>query len=249
MMLRESVFFLNLSQMCSCSPTHLPQIAKELQDIEEFKGDVEASSKYLATKTFESLNVLFEASQEIQDWLTECADMIAGCGENVTWVTPLGLPVVQPYTYLVAKKNGDTGITMDMNKMKHLYHLSPSEVPVKKVSKMKHKNGFPPNFIHSLDSCHMMLTSLHLWSKGITFASVHDCYWTHATDVPTMNKVSLKSSQFCIYSFTILQFRPVVTSSYLFTPHLFWRISQSTFLKDTLNTRPRSMSCQRRRGS
>lgn len=44
---------------------------------------MEASSKYLATKTFESLNVLFEASQEIQDWLTECADMIAGCGENV----------------------------------------------------------------------------------------------------------------------------------------------------------------------
>ena len=73
--------------------------------------------------------------------------------------------------------------------MKHLYQLSPSEVPVKKVGRTKHKNGFPPNFIHSLDSSHMMLTALHLWSKGVTFASVHDCYWTHASDVPIMNKV------------------------------------------------------------
>merc|ERR1719403_638827 len=173
------------------------QIAKELQDIEEFTGDLDASSKYLATKTFESLNVLFEASQEIQDWLTECADMIASCGENITWVTPLGLPVVQPYTYLVAKKKGVSGVSMDM---KHLYQLSPSEVPVKKVGRTKHKNGFPPNFIHSLDSSHMMLTALHLWSKGVTFASVHDCYWTHASDVPIMNKtcrdqfISLHSS-------------------------------------------------------
>ena len=34
----------------------------------------------------------------------------------------------------------------------------------------------------------MMLTSLHLWSQGVTFASVHDCFWTHAEDVETMNK-------------------------------------------------------------
>merc|ERR1712218_230920 len=59
----------------------------------------------------------------------------------------------------------------------------------RKVSSIKNKNGFPPNFIHSLDSSHMMLTSLDLWSKGITFASVHDCFWTHATDAETMNRV------------------------------------------------------------
>ena len=211
------------------------QIAKELQDINEFTGDLEASSKYLATKTFESLNVLFEASQEIQDWLTECADMIASCGENVSWVTPLGLPVVQPYTYLVAKKKGVSGVTMDM---KHLYSLQPSEVPVKKVTKTKHKNGFPPNFIHSLDSSHMMLTSLHLWSKGITFASVHDCYWTHATDVPAMNKVS----QFIKHMITVhfkFPFRPAATSSYLCTRHRFWKIFRNISLSDTLTLRPR----------
>ena len=41
---------------------------------------------------------------------------------------------------------------------------------------VKHRNGFPPNFIHSLDSSHMMLTSIYLWHEGITFASGS---WTH----------------------------------------------------------------------
>lgn len=53
----------------------------------------------------------------------------------------------------------------------------------------KQKNAFPPNFIHSLDSTHMMLTSLYCQRSGVTFASVHDCFWTHACTVDIMNKV------------------------------------------------------------
>lgn len=55
---------------------------------------------------------------------------------------------------------------------------------------MKQKNAFPPNFIHSLDSSHMMLTSLHCERAGVVFVSVHDCYWTHPSTVPLMNKVN-----------------------------------------------------------
>ena len=55
---------------------------------------------------------------------------------------------------------------------------------------MRHRNAFPPNFIHSLDATHMMLTALQCQRAGITFASIHDCYWTHACDVDTLNKVS-----------------------------------------------------------
>lgn len=54
---------------------------------------------------------------------------------------------------------------------------------------MKQKNAFPPNFIHSLDSSHMMLTSLHCERAGITFVSVHDCFWTHPNTVEIMGKV------------------------------------------------------------
>lgn len=47
----------------------------------------------------------------------------------------------------------------------------------------KQRNAFPPNFIHSIDSSHMMLTAIHSQAAGISFASVHDCFWTHPSTV------------------------------------------------------------------
>lgn len=61
---------------------------------------------------------------------------------------------------------------------------------------MKQKNAFPPNFIHSLDSSHMMLTSLHCERVGITYVSVHDCFWTHPSSVEIMGKVIIINSNF-----------------------------------------------------
>lgn len=37
------------------------------------------------------------------------------------------------------------------------------------------------------------INSSFLHSAGLTFVSVHDCYWTHALTVDTMNKVSVPS--------------------------------------------------------
>jgi DNA-directed RNA polymerase len=53
----------------------------------------------------------------------------------------------------------------------------------------RQKSAFPPNFVHSLDSTHMLLTSLACKEHHLTFASVHDSYWTHACDVPLMNRL------------------------------------------------------------
>ncbi len=100
---------------------------------------------------------------------------------------------------------------------------------------MKQKNAFPPNFIHSLDSSHMMLTSLHAEQAGITFVSVHDCYWTHPSTVEVMNrvmKIILKTSVCCALRYSILLSyfifsRFVESSLWLFTRNLFWRTCQS----------------------
>lgn len=62
---------------------------------------------------------------------------------------------------------------------------------------MKQKNAFPPNFIHSLDSSHMMLTSLYCERAGITYVSVHDCFWTHPNTVEIMGKVIIINVEKC----------------------------------------------------
>lgn len=69
---------------------------------------------------------------------------------------------------------------------------------------MKQRNAFPPNFIHSLDSSHMMLTSLFCEREGISFVSVHDCFWTHPNTVHIMNKVIIFNEKIKFLTITLL---------------------------------------------
>ena len=72
------------------------------------------------------------------------------------------------------------------------------------VNVSKQVSAFPPNFIHSLDATHMMLTALEcrvclpgdllfsfnsFQANDITFASVHDSYWTHASSIGKMSEI------------------------------------------------------------
>ncbi|KAF2428308.1 DNA/RNA polymerase [Tothia fuscella] len=104
---------------------------------------------------------------------------VAEFKSSVIWTTPLKLPVVQPYRASKTKEifTSLQGITIREPK------------PDDPVSKRKQLQAFPPNFIHSLDATHMLLSALKCDEIGLTFASVHDSFWTHAGDVPVMNQV------------------------------------------------------------
>ncbi|NWZ96314.1 RPOM protein, partial [Nesospiza acunhae] len=150
------------------------QIEKRLKEIDEFPEEyLWEASHYLVKQVFNSIKEMFSATRDIQNWLTESAKLIAQSGRTVEWVTPLGLPIIQPYY-----RSRSTVVTP----------LCPA-LSSRKPDTVKQKNAFPPNFIHSLDSTHMMLTALHCLRKGLTFVSVHDCYWTHALTVDVMNQV------------------------------------------------------------
>lgn len=55
------------------------------------------------------------------------------------------------------------------------------------VAVKRQTTAFPPNFVHSLDSTHMMLTAIEMDKFGVPFAAVHDSYWVHAGNVDAMN--------------------------------------------------------------
>lgn len=98
---------------------------------------------------------------------------------TVVWTTPLRLPVVQPY-----RKTGSKEIRTN------LQNIALAEPQVwDPVSKRKQLQAFPPNFIHSLDATHMILSVLKCNDAGLTFASIHDSFWTHACDVDTLNTI------------------------------------------------------------
>ncbi|XP_024859792.1 DNA-directed RNA polymerase, mitochondrial isoform X2 [Kryptolebias marmoratus] len=171
------------------------QIEKRLKETDDFPKDyVWEASHYLVRLVFSGLKEMFTGTREIQDWLTESARLISKSGHSVEWVTPLGLPIIQPYHRTRSK--------VVRNKMQNI-NLQITHDAKERPDTVKQKNAFPPNFIHSLDSTHMMLTSLHCHSAGLTFVSVHDCFWTHALTVDTMNKI-------CREQFVALHSQPIL---------------------------------------
>ncbi|XP_065555980.1 DNA-directed RNA polymerase, mitochondrial isoform X1 [Lathamus discolor] len=156
------------------------QMEKRLKEIDDFPEEyLWEASHYLVKQVFNSIKEMFSATRDIQNWLTESAKLIAQSGQTVEWVTPLGLPIVQPYY-----RSRPTVLNCSMQNLS-----VKSTYSNQKPDTVKQKNAFPPNFIHSLDSTHMMLTALHCLRQGLTFVSVHDCYWTHAVTVDVMNQV------------------------------------------------------------
>jgi DNA-directed RNA polymerase, mitochondrial len=139
---------------------------------------------------------MFSGAHRIQEWLKECAKRVSkSLGpkdfrdkkpssvfpflSTVVWTTPLGLPVCQPYRKL--------DIKAIQTLVSNIYLVNPNSIGP--VNVRKQTTAFPPNFIHSLDASHMLKSAIACDQAGLTFASVHDSFWTHACDVDVMNVV------------------------------------------------------------
>lgn len=171
------------------------QIEKQLSNLFDDRQFSLELSRYLTRHVFAAVRELFHGAHLIQDWLGECATRISKSirldvdeisfkngnkpdfMSSVIWTTPLGLPIVQPYRE-ASKKQVTTNLQT-------VFISDPFSV--NPVNARRQKAGFPPNFIHSLDASHMLLSAAACGELGLDFASVHDSYWTHACDVDQMN--------------------------------------------------------------
>lgn len=158
------------------------------------RGDIPSEAtyelaSYVARCTFKSLRSMFSGAHEIQDWLFRSASKIARSFDpkdaqsanmaSVVWTTPLNIPIVQPY-------RGSSSKTVKTN-LQNIQLKYPNIIMP--VDSRRQATAFPPNFIHSLDATHMLLSALATKEAGIAFAAVHDSYWTHAADVDVMNRI------------------------------------------------------------
>uniref|UniRef100_A0AAV1UA67 DNA-directed RNA polymerase n=1 Tax=Peronospora matthiolae TaxID=2874970 RepID=A0AAV1UA67_9STRA len=145
---------------------------------DQLEDDIYHAACYCAELTMGSMGDLFTSARGIMGWLAKCAAQAGESGQPMSWITPLGLPVVQPYRSKSTKQV--------RTKVQHVLMV---ENEGRQVSIGRQKSAFPPNFVHSLDSTHMMLTARRcLEDDQISFAAVHDSYWTHACSVDTMNR-------------------------------------------------------------
>lgn len=175
------------------------QISNQLEDkllssgkIDEFSNkDLSNASSYVARHVLLSINDLFGGAKLIQSWLlNNCMRCIQSFPQYefsnaevdffsrkhyqpFMWTSLSGFPVVQYY-----RKVPSITLTSSLQSV----NLR-SDKGLCPIDSRKLINGVAPNFIHSIDAIHLLMTCLASKTDGITFAAIHDCFWTHASDV------------------------------------------------------------------
>ena len=100
--------------------------------------------------------------------------------EPLKWITPVGVPVVNYKDDFIAKY-------VQLNCM-GIYRLKYGSAGTK-YNILKAQNGISPNFIHSMDSSHLIKV-VNAFDGNLL--CIHDSFGTHACDVSVLRSVLLK---------------------------------------------------------
>lgn len=130
-------------------------------------------AEYLQLKMDEAMLRIISAAKRIMQWLRDVSDICHAAGCDVHWTTLLGFPVRQSYCRTQARR-----IRISNN-------LVTLRVPdaERRLHAQSQRRGLPPNYVHSLDACHLMQAAIRCREEGITLGATHDSYKTHACDV------------------------------------------------------------------
>jgi len=122
---------------------------------------------------WECIGEVVVAARAAMDWLREASRVASSAGLPVAWTTPAGFPVLQEYRVLEGVRIAP--------------HIAGKQVKVTvafqglKLDRRKQTLGISPNYVHSCDASHMMLTTQLAAAHGVSaFAMIHDSYGTHA---------------------------------------------------------------------
>jgi DNA-directed RNA polymerase len=177
--------------------TFIDQIKADTLAPLEAEGDspFESSSeaaKYLARILWDAVGSVVVAAQAAMGWLQEVAGIAVDNGNLIEWTTPVGFPVMQEYREAKMKQ---VFVACMGQKLKVNVPLEMEEQDGK-LRKKKMKNAISPNFVHSLDAAHMLLTvEAFRKATGNTghLAMVHDSYACHASDAAVLADVLRKT--------------------------------------------------------
>lgn len=148
-----------------------------------------AATKLMAKLIWEALGTTVVAAVEAMKWLQKAASAIVSEGMPVSWVTPIGFPVWQEYRKLSVRRVD----TMICGSIRLTMQVAQVEEDMKELNRLdphKNVNGISPNFVHSMDASHLMLTVLAAADQGVShFAMIHDSFGTCPGNAGAMFKV------------------------------------------------------------
>jgi DNA-directed RNA polymerase len=157
------------------------------------------AARFMSSLIWESIGEVVIAARSAMKWLRSCAAASNKKGRPMIWTSPSGFKVYHGKPKYLFKRIqvsmlGRTRITVGK--------------PTGKLDPLKQLSGISPNYIHSLDSGHMVLTIINAHAHGVTsFAMIHDDFGTHAGDLHVLHKairdefVGIYSNHTLLYKF------------------------------------------------
>jgi DNA-directed RNA polymerase len=141
------------------------------------------SANYIAPIVEQAIRQTVDRAAEAMDWLKGSVKKLLENGMPVTWSTPLGFPVQQRYNRTTSKRYN---VWFQGRRVRfHLRH------DTKKPDIRKQACAIAPNFVHSMDACHLMMVANRMIEEEVTtdFAMIHDSFGVHACDVDELHFV------------------------------------------------------------
>lgn len=136
-------------------------------------------SVFLTPILWASISEVVIAAREAMDWIQRCSAILGKAEFGTQWLPPNGFPVYQE-RYRTQSRQVHT-------ELQGHFRLR-LDYDTKEIDVQKQKLGASPNFVHSMDACHMMFTLLRAMDKDITaMACIHDDFGTHAADTPKLH--------------------------------------------------------------
>lgn len=137
---------------------------------------------YMSNMIWEAIEETVIGARGCMDWLKVWARKVAKENLPITWTTPVGLPVYQFYANLKKIRIKSTlGGSVVFTTLQEY---------TKDINKKRMEQGIAPNFVHSMDASHLMLSVDKALRTGIgSFAMIHDSFGTHASETEKFSKI------------------------------------------------------------
>ena len=159
----------------SCAEFIVEDYLKHGKAIEFTTDEYRYAAEFLSHLVWDSIGQVVIAAAQAMAWLQRAATALIKRGwQQIEWTTPSGFPVYQEYQEMEfvrvhSKLLGHTKIKVAQD----------ADTP----DSNRHKNSIAPNFVHSMDASHLVLTVEECSRLGIgSLAMIHDDYGTHAAD-------------------------------------------------------------------
>lgn len=154
-------------------------------------------ARYLAKHIWKAVQQVVTVATQGMDYLKDLASELAKDGFPVMWFTPLGFPVLQPYLKVnKVAYQARLGAKIRVR----LYYDEPTDR--EDIDPVHQRSGIAPNFIHSLDSTHLMMV---VNSAGLrNYTTIHDSFGTSLGEASTL-KVVIREQLYKLYT----EYRPL----------------------------------------